>query len=194
MTASASPACPWPDCVEYRPGWVSDPVSLFDQLVTDVPWEQREITLFGRTVPTPRLTCWMGPHAYTYSGVRNEPRSMIEPVRALAEALQRETGTVLDSCLANLYRDGSDSMGFHADDEPELGSEPTIVSVSLGARRRFVLRQKAAGQRWVWELGEGDVLIMSKESQRDYRHAVPKTSRPVGPRMNLTFRHFVQHQ
>lgn len=186
-----STVVPSPGCVRYRPGWVSGQVELFDQLVAELAWEQRDITMFGRTVPTPRLTCWMGPHAYTYSGVRNEPRPMIEPVRRLARALEHETGAVLDSCLANLYRDGSDSMGFHADDEPELGPEPTIASVSLGARRRFVLRHQGDGQRWVWALGEGDVLLMSGESQRDYRHAVPKTSRTVGARMNLTFRHFV---
>ena len=93
-----------------------------------------------------------------------------------------------NSCLANLYRDGSDSMGFHSDDEPELGPEPTIASVSLGARRRFVLRHRVTRERWTWDLGEGDLLVMRDESQRDYAHAVPKTTRPVGPRMNLTFR------
>ncbi len=179
-----------PDCVRYLPGWVPEPARLFDELIDQISWEQRDITLFGRTMPTPRLTCWMGPHAYTYSHVRNEPRPMVAPIRRLAADLQRETGAVLDSCLANLYRDGRDSNGFHADDEPELGPEPTIVSVSLGARRRFVLRHQASRQRWVWELGHGDVLIMSGQSQRDYRHAIPKTARPVGPRMNLTFRHF----
>ena len=81
-------------------------------------------------------------------------------------------------------------MGFHSDDEPELGPEPTIASVSLGARRRFVLRHRATRERWTWELGAGDLLVMRHESQRDYAHAVPKTTRPIGPRMNLTFRHF----
>ena len=95
-----------------------------------------------------------------------------------------------NSCLANLYRDGSDSMGYHSDNEPELGPEPTIASISLGARRRFVLRHRMTREQWAWELGEGDLLVMRDESQRDYAHAVPKTSRLVGPRMNLTFRLF----
>lgn len=99
-------------------------------------------------------------------------------------------GTEFNSCLANLYRDGSDSMGFHSDDEPELGPQPTIASVSLGSRRRFVLRHRVTRERWTWDLGEGDLLVMRDESQRDYAHAVPKTTRQVGPRMNLTFRHF----
>ena len=81
-------------------------------------------------------------------------------------------------------------MGYHADDEPELGPQPVIASISLGARRRFALRHRTSRQRWTWELGAGDLLVMSGESQSDYRHAVPKTARPVGPRMNLTFRHF----
>ena len=101
-----------------------------------------------------------------------------------------ELAVAFNSCLANLYRDGSDSMGYHSDDEPELGPEPTIASISLGARRRFVLRHRISREQWAWELGEGDLLVMRDESQRDYAHAVPKTSRPIGPRMNLTFRQF----
>jgi alkylated DNA repair dioxygenase AlkB len=81
-------------------------------------------------------------------------------------------------------------MGWHSDDEPELGPRPTIASVSLGARRRFLLRHRASGLRWSVELGEGDLLVMRDESQSDYRHAVPKTMRALGPRMNLTFRCF----
>ena len=95
-----------------------------------------------------------------------------------------------NSCLANLYRDGSDSMGYHSDDEPELGPRPTIASISLGARRNFALRHRVSRQRWTWSLGEGDLLVMRAEAQSDYAHAVPKTAKPVGPRMNLTFRVF----
>jgi alkylated DNA repair dioxygenase AlkB len=81
-------------------------------------------------------------------------------------------------------------MGYHSDNEPELGPRPTIASVSLGDRRRFVLRHRKSGARWSWNLGYGDLLVMRDESQSDYAHAIPKTSRPVGPRMNLTFRSF----
>ena len=81
-------------------------------------------------------------------------------------------------------------MGYHSDNEPELGPRPTIASVSLGDRRRFVLRHRATRERWSWDLGHGDLLVMRDESQSDYAHAVPKVSRPVGPRMNLTFRCF----
>jgi alkylated DNA repair dioxygenase AlkB len=179
-----------PSCVDYRPSWVPDHAALLDRLNAEIAWEQPEITLFGRTVPTPRLTAWMGDAAYAYSGVVNQPKPWPAALAALRERLGTELGVDVNSCLANLYRDGSDSMGFHSDDEPALGPEPTIASVSLGDRRRFVLRHRATRERWTWDLGGGDLLVMRDESQRDYAHAVPKTARPVGPRMNLTFRVF----
>jgi alkylated DNA repair dioxygenase AlkB len=179
-----------PSCVDYRPGWVDDHESLFGLLRAEIRWEQHEITSFGRTVLTPRLTCWMGDSAYRYSGLVNEPAPWPAALAALRDRLNRSLSVGFNSCLANLYRDGSDSMGFHSDDEPELGPEPTIASISLGARRRFVLRHRGSGKRWSWDLGEGDLLVMRDESQRDYGHAVPKTTRPIGPRMNLTFREF----
>ena len=179
-----------PGCVDYHPGWVAEPDRLLDHLTEVIAWEQHEITLFGRTVPTPRLTAWMGDAAYAYSGVVNEPAPWPPALAGLRDRLNTELGVELNSCLANLYRDGTDSMGFHSDDEPELGPEPTIVSISLGARRRFVLRHRGTRERWTWELGAGDLLVMRDESQRDYAHAVPKTKRATGSRMNLTFREF----
>lgn len=177
-----------PSCVELRPGWVADPEVVFARIQQETTWEQHDITLFGRTVPTPRLTAWTGDAAYRYSGVRNEPQPWTPTLAALRDRLVAELGSPFNSCLANLYRDGTDSMGEHSDDEPELGPRPTIASVSLGARRRFVLRHRSTGARWSYDLGAGDLLVMRAESQSDYRHAVPKTRRPVGPRMNLTFR------
>jgi alkylated DNA repair dioxygenase AlkB len=179
-----------PGCVDYRPGWVDDHQSVFDRLRVEIRWEQPKISLFGRTASVPRLTAWMGDAAYRYSGIVNQPAPWPAPLAAIRERLEREVGVAFNSCLANLYRDGSDSMGFHSDDEPELGPEPTIASISLGARRRFVLRHRVSRQSWSWDLGEGDLLVMRDESQRDYAHAVPKTARPVKPRMNLTFREF----
>lgn len=179
-----------PACVTYRPGWVPDAEAVFADLQTEIAWEQHTIRIHGRTVPTPRLTAWMGDSAYRYSGLVNEPQPWPSALAGLRDRLRRELGFAFNSCLANLYRDGSDSMGYHADDEPELGPRPVIASISLGARRRFALRHRSSGERWTWELGEGDLLVMSDESQSEYRHAVPKTAKPVGPRMNLTFRLF----
>jgi alkylated DNA repair dioxygenase AlkB len=132
----------------------------------------------------------MGEAAYAYSGLVNEPKPWPPALAALRDRLVAECGVGYNSCLANLYRDGSDSMAYHSDDEPELGPRPTIASVSLGARRRFSLRHRATRERWSLELGEGDLLLMSAESQSDYAHAVPKTSKAVCPRLNLTFRLF----
>ena len=179
-----------PACVDYYPRWVADHREVFDRLSKTIAWEQHDITLFGRTVPTPRLTAWMGDAAYAYSGIVNQPVPWPDALTALRIRLAAELSVAFNSCLASLYRDGSDSMGYHSDNEPELGPEPTIASISLGARRRFVLRHRMTREQWAWELGEGDLLVMRDESQRDYAHAVPKTSRLVGPRMNLTFRLF----
>lgn len=181
-----------PKCVDYYPGWVNDADQLFGVLRGDIAWEQHTITLYGRSVPTPRLTAWMADTAYRYSGIVNEPAPWPEPLAELRERLRNELGVSFNSCLANLYRDGTHSMGYHSDDEPELGPRPTIASISLGDRRRFVLRHRMTRERWSWDLGHGDLLVMRDESQRDFAHAVPKTSRPVGPRMNLTFRCFRQ--
>lgn len=180
-----------PSCVTHRAAWVDAPDDVFDRLSAEIAWEQKDITMFGRTVPTPRLTAWMGDVAYTYSGVLNEPTPWPPTLLALRDRLAGELGVAFNSCLANLYRDGADSMGYHSDDEPELGPRPVIASVSLGARRGFTLRHRVTRERWTWSLGEGDLLVMEGESQTDYAHAVPKTARPIGPRMNLTFRLFL---
>ena len=103
--------------------------------------------------------------------------------------MQREAGAPFNSVLANLYRDGRDAMGWHSDDEPELGSAPVIASVSLGATRRFVLKHRRdAARKLVLELAPGSLLVMAGDTQRNYRHALPRTARPVGERINLTFR------
>ena len=179
-----------PGCVDYYPGWVEDADRLFGVLQDQIAWEQHQLTLYGRTMPTPRLTAWIGDSAYRYSGIVNEPVPCPEVLASLQERLRQELDVDFNSCLANLYRDGTDSMGYHSDNEPELGPRPTIASVSLGDRRRFVLRHRTTGERWSWDLGQGDLLVMCDESQSDYAHAVPKTTRSVKPRMNLTFRWF----
>ena len=179
-----------PGCVDYYPGWVEDADRLFGVLQDQIAWEQHQLTIYGRTMSTPRLTAWIGDSAYRYSGIVNEPAPWPEALASLQERLRQELRVDFNSCLANLYRDGTDSMGYHSDNEPELGPRPTIASVSLGDRRRFVLRRRATGERWGWDLGQGDLLVMCDDSQSDYAHAVPKTARPVGPRMNLTFRRF----
>ena len=160
-------------------------------LLHEVPWKQSEIRLYGRLVREPRLGCWMGdPGAvYRYSGTVFRPEPWIAPVRALKQAVEAATGHAFNSVLLNLYRDGRDAMGWHSDDEPELGPAPVIASVSLGGVRRFLLRERRPGARSLGiALAHGSLLVMDGDLQRRYRHAVPRTAKPVAARVNLTFR------
>jgi len=163
---------------------------LFTSLVADVPWEVHRIRLFGRMVDSPRLSCWIGDPdaAYRYSGVLFAPQPWPAALAALRAAVDAAARARFDSVLANRYRSGADAMGWHSDDEPELGPRPVIASLSLGATRRFVLKARAGDERLALELPHGSLLVMRGDTQRNYRHALPRTARPVGERINLTFR------
>ena len=165
--------------------------TLFDALRAEVPFASKEIKIFGRTVIQPRLTAWIGdPGAgYTYSGVRNEPEPWPPELGSLREVVGAAAGTRFNSVLCNLYRDGHDSMGMHSDSERELGQDPVIASVSLGAVRRFQLRhRKQKGVGLDLDLPDGSLLIMRGALQHHYRHGVPKQPQIQEPRINLTFR------
>ena len=166
-----------PGCVDYYPGWVDDADRLFGVLEDQIAWEQHRPHALRPCQAHAAADGLDGRGAYRYSGIVNEPAPWPEALASLRERLRQELGVDFNSCLANLYRDGTDSMGYHSDNEPELGPRPTIASVSLGDRRRFVLRHRTPA-RWSWDLGQGDLLVMRDESQSDYAHAVPKTSRP----------------
>ena len=159
-------------------------------LLEELPWAPETLTLFGREVLSPRLVAWHGdPGArYAYSGVSHDPAPWSPTLTNIRERLEALTSHSFNSVLANLYRDGSDSMGWHSDDERELGPEPVIASVSLGAARRFRLRHKRTKASQPIELTHGSLLVMAGMTQKFWQHAVPKTARPVGARINLTFR------
>ena len=178
----------------FDPAFLPEPEAtvLLAELTAEVAWEQRAIRIFGQEIPQPRLTAWYGDPAarYTYSGLRWEPRPWLPALHALRQRLEAATGTRFNSVLLNLYRDGRDSMGWHADDEPELGPAPAIASLSLGAARRFRLRPRAGLTHAPFglDLAAGSLLLMRGPTQQHWQHALPKTARPVGPRLNLTFR------
>lgn len=161
-------------------------------LRTEVPWQARAIRLFGRAVMQPRLVCWIGdPEAvYTYSGVLHEPLPWTPTLHALRARLQAELSLSFNSVLCNLYRDGDDSMGMHSDSEPELGKDPVVASLSLGATRRFVLRHKRGPAHGKLDLAldHGSLLVMRGTTQHVYRHGLPKLRTPTQERINLTFR------
>ena len=126
--------------------------------------------------------------AYTYSGVTHESSPWPDYLLGVRERVEGVAGLPFNSLLLNCYRDGNDSIGFHADDEPELGDDPVVPSVSLGATRRFVLRHNRTRERVTYDLTHGSLLLMGGTTQRHWRHAVPRTRGPVGLRVNLTFR------
>ncbi len=165
--------------------------ALLAALSAEIPWEQHRIRLYGREHASPRLSCWIGDPdaAYTYSRTRFEPRPWTPALAALRPRIEQACGARFNSVLANLYRDGADGMGWHADDEPELGTEPVIASLSLGAVRGFAFRDLAERrQRLKLALPHGSLLLMAGRTQALYQHAIPKSARALPPRLNLTFR------
>jgi alkylated DNA repair dioxygenase AlkB len=175
----------------------SEQLALFEALSRDVPWQQREIKMFGRAVLEPRETAWIGdPQAvYTYSGRINEPAPWPSTLADVRARVVERSSSQLNSVLCNRYRDGHDSMGFHADAEPELGPDPVIASLSLGATRRFQLRHRKRADAELakldLDLPSGSLLIMRGTTQQHYRHGIPKQPSIVSPRINLTFRRII---
>lgn len=177
----------------FAPRWLdaAEAHDLLAALLAQVPWHVHHIRLLGREVASPRLSCWIGDPgaAYRYSGALFEPHPWPPALHALRAQLDSACSTAFNSVLANRYRNGSDAMGWHSDDEPELGPQPVIASLSLGATRRFVLKSRVKdGGRLALDLSHGSLVLMRGDTQRNYRHALPRMARPVGERINLTFR------
>ena len=166
----------------------ADALRLFEQLMAVTPWRQEIATVMGRRVPIPRLTAWHGAAGYVYSGIRMAPAPWNAPLLEIKAAAKACAGQAFNSVLLNLYRDGRDSVSWHADNEPGLGRNPIIASISLGAARRFQMRHRQRDERLALDLPPGSCLVMAGPTQHHWLHQVPKTSRAVGPRINLTFR------
>ncbi len=175
------------------PAWLScaDADALFAAVLANIDWEVHRIRMFGRVIDSPRLSSWIGDPgtSYTYSRTRFEPKPWPLSLRPIRERLRSTLDIDFNSVLANRYRHGRDAMGWHSDDEPELGAQPVIASISLGATRRFALKSRGQNDgRLTFDLMHGSLLVMRGETQTAYRHALPSTVRPVGERINLTFR------
>lgn len=165
--------------------------AFFRALHDEIPWHQHRLNLFGREVAAPRLSCWIGdPDAtYVYSNARFEPLPWTPTVALLRDDLAARFGLRFNSVLANLYRDGRDSVGWHSDDEAELGARPQIASLSFGATRTFRLRSRVTRKTALSiDLVHGSLLVMAGETQVFYQHALPKRVGVPDPRINLTFR------
>ena len=179
--------------IRYVPNFL--PVSLantyFDDLFHHIPWRQDMITVFGKTHLQPRLTS-LHAHtldSYSYSGIVMTPQPMTQTLQCIENRIYQLCDESFTTVLLNLYRDGKDSNGWHADDEAELGKNPVIASLSLGAPRFFHLRHNQdPKQRYKLLLEHGSLLLMRGETQHHWKHQVAKTAKKVGPRINLTFR------
>ncbi|XLS28215.1 alpha-ketoglutarate-dependent dioxygenase AlkB family protein [Flavobacteriaceae bacterium M23B6Z8] len=160
-------------------------------LLKDTPWREDSIKLFGKTYPQPRLTCLYASNTlpYSYSNITMHPLPFTEDLLRIKKDVEQQCEVTFTTCLLNLYRNGADSNGWHADNEKELGKNPTIASVSFGASRWFHLKHRTQKEeRYKIELTHGSLLIMSGATQHFWLHQIPKTKKIVSPRINLTFR------
>ncbi len=165
----------------------------FQKLYQSLSWQQEQLFIYGHWIKVPRLTAWYGDAEaiYRYSGVDHRPIPWTNDLQAIRADMEAVCGHTFNSVLANLYRDGRDSMGSHADDEKELGANPVIASLSLGETRSLRFRHVQRGYKLDLELGHGDLLIMAGELQHHWRHELPKTRKSKQARINLTFRRIV---
>ena len=165
--------------------------AIFVQLTNDIPWQQDDIRVFGKIHPQPRLTALFGNEGkpYSYSNIKMQPHlwnPLLQNIKSLVECV---SDTKFTTVLLNQYRDGKDSNGWHADNEKELGTNPIIASVSFGAERVFQLKHNSiSGLKQNILLEHGSLLIMKGTTQHFWKHQIPKTAKPIGSRINLTFR------
>lgn len=163
---------------------------FFNELSCSIPWESTAIPMFGRDVIEPRLSAWIADDgvSYRYSGRNRTVHPWNETLALLRARVEEVSGATFNGVLVNLYRNGNDHMGWHADDERSLGSDPIIASVSLGASRRFDFRHRETNETVTTLLTHGSLLVMSGAVQSRWKHRIPKTAKISAPRINLTFR------
>jgi alkylated DNA repair dioxygenase AlkB len=162
---------------------------IFARLLHETPWREESVVVYGKRHLQPRLTAWYGDASYTYSGLRLEPLLWTALLLEIRAAVEAACGQRFNSVLLNRYRNERDSMGMHSDDEPELGNDPVIASLSYGATRTFILRHKRDKRTVRLPLEDGSLLLMSGQLQRNWLHGINKSTRPLGERLNLTFRY-----
>lgn len=181
----------------YYPQFIQDNAAcaFFTTLQHTLAWKQEQITLYGKTFDVPRLQAWYGDKGadYQYSKLRLTPRSWTDELFTLKELCEKELGETFNSVLANLYRNGQDSMGRHADNEPELGPHPTIASLSFGGTRNLDFHHTQTKQKVRVPLVHGSLLVMKGATQEYWQHGIVKSKQAFKPRINLTFRD-ITHQ
>ncbi|MFT6311093.1 MAG: alkylated DNA repair dioxygenase AlkB [Porticoccus sp.] len=176
----------------YYPYFLAaDAARLFANLQSELDWKKEYLTMFGKTIPSPRLMALYGEEgiSYRYSGTEHKAATWTTALTQINQLITQVCGQPCNSVLANLYRNGEDSMGWHSDDEAELGVNPVVASISLGAERDFVLRNKSdTSEQHKFNLANGSLLIMRGQTQACWQHSLPKRKRCLEPRINLSFR------
>ena len=173
-----------------------DPITadnLFEDLLKEIPWVQNKIRFYGKETYVPRLESWHGDRgmSYTYSGIKMKAKPWTQNLLEIKKSIEPFVQTSFNSVLINYYRNGKDRVAWHSDDEKELGKNPVIASISLGAVRKFKLRHKKYKENQLKHevfLENGSLLLMSGPTQHHWHHEIPRTAKPIGPRINLTFR------
>lgn len=182
-----------PNLMDYRPGFFTqeESIRLMRTLKENINWQQETIQMYGKLLNTPRLTAWYGDNSktYAYSGKKYDPHPWTPELLFIKQRVDEASGIKFNSVLLNDYRDGNDSVAWHADDEPELGVNPVIASVSFGQPRRFDVRHKQDHKmKYSVSLENGSLLIMKGDLQHNWEHQVPKSALAIKERINLTFR------
>ena len=179
--------------IEYYPNFFDSNRAneLFEKLKNEIPWQQDNITVYGKTHPQPRLTALFGNEGnpYSYSNIVMQPNAWNPLLLFIKNEIEEICKENFTTVLLNYYRNGKDSNGWHADNEKELGRNPVIASVSFGAERFFHLQHNSIKeQKLKIILEHGSLLIMNGSTQHFWKHQIPKTTKAIGPRINLTFR------
>lgn len=179
--------------ITFWPNWLSitDADNLLSKSIESIDWRADIIRIVGKQIPLPRLQQWFGHPgtSYTYSNICMQAVSFPDWIDRLRLSVEEQTESAFNRALVNYYRDGSDSVDWHADDEPELGPEPVIASLSLGVERVFQLRHRLTKQRISISLPHGSLLMMGAGIQSYWQHRIAKVANLQEPRVNFTFRY-----
>ena len=182
-----------PDLLDYRAGFFApaESAELLNTFINTIPWVQEDIRMYGKLIKTPRLTAWYGDSnkEYIFSGTKHHPTPWTDELLSIKNKIEPVAGIQFNSVLLNYYRDANDSVAWHSDDEYELGVNPVIASVSFGQVRKFDIRHKQDHKRkYSLYLENGSLLIMKGDLQHNWVHQIPKSTKPLKARVNLTFR------
>lgn len=181
--------------VNYFPGFLdaAEADRLQEALMNEIDWASDRIKVFGKLFITDRQVAWYADEGlnYTYSGAQKTPKAWTNSLLEIKQKAEMFTGKKFNACLLNLYHTGEEGMGWHSDNEPELGKEPVIVSISLGAKRKFAFKHKHKDLKYTIELEHGSLLLMSGLTQHLWKHALLKSKRITVHRINLTFRNII---